>query len=141
MSGAGVHPEVLSMWDLARSLGWAGSTARVLATSGLFLPVRPDRLLPMALAVNRWGMSPATAVGVAAARSPDAVAIIDDAGAVTYAELDRRSNAVAHGLQGLGVREGDAVALLARNSRQFLVALAAIAKIGADAIYLNTGFG
>jgi fatty-acyl-CoA synthase len=41
----------------------------------------------------------------------------------------------------LGVVEGDAVALLARNSRQFLIALAAVSKIGADTIYLNTGFG
>jgi acyl-CoA synthetase (AMP-forming)/AMP-acid ligase II len=129
------------VWGLGRSLGWAGATARVLGGSGLFSPVRPDRLLPMALALHRWGMSPATLVGVAAARRPDAVAVVDEGGPLTYADLDRRSNAVAHGLLELGVREGDAVALLARNSRQFLLALAAVTKIGADAIYLNTGFG
>jgi acyl-CoA synthetase (AMP-forming)/AMP-acid ligase II len=138
---SGGAKEVASVWDLGRSLGWAGTTARVLAGSGLLSPVRPDRLLPMALALHRWGMSPATLVGAAAARSPDAVAVIDDGGAVTYGDLDRHSNAVGHGLLELGVREGDAVALLARNSRQFLVALAAVSKIGADAIYLNTGFG
>jgi fatty-acyl-CoA synthase len=132
---------VVSVWDLGRSLGWAGTTARVLAGSGLLSPVRPDRLVSSARALYRWGMSPATLVSAAAARNPQAIAVVDDAGAMTYAELDRRSNAVAHGLRELGVHEGDAVALLARNSRQLLVALAAVAKIGADAIYLNTGFG
>jgi fatty-acyl-CoA synthase len=127
--------------DLAKPFGQAATAARVLATSGLVGPVRPDRLLSMALALGRWGISPATAVAAAAARSPNAVAVVDDAGSITYAELDRRSNAVARGLLELGVRERDAVALLARNSRQFLVAMAAVSKIGADLIYLNTGFG
>jgi acyl-CoA synthetase (AMP-forming)/AMP-acid ligase II len=129
------------MWGLPPALDRVVTTARVLAASGLIAPVRPDRLVSMALALGRWGMSPATFVAAAAARRPDAVAVVDDAGAVTYADLDRRSNAVAHGLLELGLREGDAVALLARNSRQLLVALAAAAKIGADLSYLNTGFG
>jgi len=117
------------------------TTARVLATSGVVSPVRPDRLVSMARALSRWGMSPATVVAAAAARRPDAVAVLDEAGALSYEELDRRSNAVAHGLLELGVRERHAVALLARNSRQFVISLAAAAKIGADLIYLNTGFG
>ena len=123
------------------ALDRVATTARVLAVSGLVSPVRPDRLVSMVRALGRWGMSPATAVAAAAARSPDRVAVVDDAGELTYAALDRRSNAVAHGLLGLGLRDGDAVALLARNSRHFLVALAAAGKIGADLVYLNTGFG
>jgi acyl-CoA synthetase (AMP-forming)/AMP-acid ligase II len=137
MSGA----EVVAMRGLGGALDLAVTSARVLAVSGLISPVRPDRLVSMALALHRWRVSPATLVAAAAARCPDAVAVVDDAGSVTYADLDRRSNAVAHGLLGLGLRERDAVALMARNSRQFLVALAALSKIGADVIYLNTGFG
>jgi acyl-CoA synthetase (AMP-forming)/AMP-acid ligase II len=38
------------------------------------------------------------------------------------------------------VYAGDAVALLARNSAAFVVAQVAISKVGADALYLNTGF-
>jgi acyl-CoA synthetase (AMP-forming)/AMP-acid ligase II len=129
------------MLGLGGALDRALTTARVLATSGVVSPVRPDRLVSMALALRRWGMSPATVVAAGAARRPDAVAVIDDAGPLTYGELDRRSNAVAHGLLERGVRERDAVGLMARNSRQFLIALAALAKIGADLIYLNTGFG
>ncbi len=117
------------------------TTARVLAGSGLVSPVRPDRLLSMGFALRRWGVTPATAVAAAAARDPRAVAVIDERGPVTYAEIDRCSNAVARGLTGLGVHERDAVALLARNSRYFLIAQAALAKVGADVIYVNTGFG
>jgi fatty-acyl-CoA synthase len=127
--------------DLGNALDRAATTARVLVSSGLVSPVRPDRLLSMALALGRWGMSPATLVAATAARSPATVAVVDDAGELTYAELDRRSNAVAHGLLRSGLGERDAVALLARNSRQFVIALAAVSKIGADLIYLNTGFG
>ncbi len=119
----------------------AVTTGRVLAGSGLVSPVRPDRLLSMAFALRRWGITPATAVAAAAARDPHAVAIIDERGPITYAEVDRCSSALARGLVGLGVHERDAVALLARNSRYFLVAQAALAKVGADVIYLNTGFG
>src|SRR5947209_576666 len=111
-----------SMPGLVGSLDRAVSAARVLAVSGLLSPVRPDRLIGMALALGRWGVSPATAVAAGAARDPGRVLIVDDAGPVSYGEIDRRSNAVAHGLLGLGLGERDAVALLARNSRQFLIA-------------------
>ena len=38
-----------------------------------------------------------------AARTPDAVALSDEAGQVTYAELDRRTNRLARRLRRLGV--------------------------------------
>ena len=40
----------------------------------------------------------------------------------------------------MGVGAGDAVALLARNSSAFIVAQVAISKLGADVLYVNTGF-
>jgi fatty-acyl-CoA synthase len=131
----------MPIWGLGETVDRAATAARVLAFSGLISPVRPDRLLSMGRALRRWGLSPATALAAAAARNPGRVAVVDDAGAVSYGDLDRRSNGVAHGLLELGLRDGDAVALLARNSRQFVVAVAAASKIGADLIYLNTGFG
>ncbi len=117
------------------------TAALVLTGSGMVVPVRPDRLVAMGLALRRWGMSPAAALAVAAVRSPDGVAVIDEAGSITFAELDRRSSAVARGLVDLGVGERDVVGLLIRNSRQFVIAVAAVSKIGADLLYLNTGLG
>ena len=113
----------------------------MLRRAGLLRPTRPDRLLAAGLALARWGLTPASAYGVAAARWPDRLAVVDEREQLSYAELDRRTNAVAHGLSALGVRDGGTVALLARNSAAFVVAEVAAAKVGADVVYLNTGFG
>ncbi len=71
----------------------------------------------------RWGFTPAAGYATAAARYPDDPAIIDEHGTVTFAELDRRTSAIARGLQEAGVGEGDRVALLCRNHRGFVEAL------------------
>jgi acyl-CoA synthetase (AMP-forming)/AMP-acid ligase II len=122
--------------DVRRAL----STVRLLQTSGLLAPVRPDRFLGMGLALARFGTSPAAALAAGAARHPDRLAVIDDERSLTYAELDRLSNAVAHGLRERGVEPGSRVALLARNSADFVIAMAALGKVGVTVVYLNTGF-
>ena len=114
---------------------------KVLVRTGLLSPVRPDRLIGMTTSFTKWGSTPAAAYAMGAARDPGRLAVIDEREAVTYAEVDQRSTAVAHELMSRGVQAGDAVALLARNSAQFIVAQVAISKVGADILYLNTGFG
>ncbi len=113
--------------------------ARVLARSGLLAPARPDQLLGMALAVARWGITPATGYAAGAARHPRRSAVIDDAGALSWREMDARTDRLAGHLRARGVAEGDAVGLLARNGRGFVQAATALAKCGADVLYLNTG--
>jgi acyl-CoA synthetase (AMP-forming)/AMP-acid ligase II len=125
---------------VGRPLAAGATAAKVLARSGVVRPVRPDRLLGMALSFGRWGTSPAAAYAAGAARDPDRLAVVDERESVTYLDIDRRSTAVAHALRERGVYAGDAVALLARNSAAFVVAQVAISKVGADALYLNTGF-
>ena len=125
---------------IVRPLKDGAAAAKVLARSGVVRPVRPDRLLGMALSVGRWGMSPAAASAAGAARDPDRLAVIDESESVTYRDIDERSTAIAHALRERGVYAGDAVALLARNSSAFVVAQVAISKLGADALYVNTGF-
>ena len=71
---------------------------------------------------------------------PDRVWVIDELGELTFREVDLRSNALARGLQDLGVKEGDSIALMARNHRGFVEATVAAAKLGADLLYLNTAF-
>ncbi len=116
------------------------AAVRVGARSGLIRPVRPDRLIGMADGYRRWGMSPATAYAIGAARDPGRLAVIDERESVSYAEIHRRSSVVATALAEVGVGSGDAVALLARNSAAFVVAQVAICKLGADVLYVNTGF-
>ncbi len=116
-------------------------SARVLARAGLLSPSRPDRLLGMALALARWGITPATGYAAGAARHPDRAALVDDEGVLTYREVDQRTTRIAAELRSRGVAEGSAVGVLARNGRGFVEAMVALAKCGADALYLNTGWG
>jgi acyl-CoA synthetase (AMP-forming)/AMP-acid ligase II len=73
-------------------------------------------------------------------RFPGTPAIIDDSGTATFAEIDTRSSAIAAGLAASGVAEGDRVAVMCRNHRGFVEAMAALGKLGADILLLNTGF-
>ena len=75
-----------------------------------------------------------------AARYPDRAALVDERGVLTFEQLDRRTNALARGLGRAGVSEGDGVAIMARNHRGFIEATAAVSKLGAGALYLNTAF-
>jgi acyl-CoA synthetase (AMP-forming)/AMP-acid ligase II len=117
------------------------ATIRVLVGTGVARPARPDRLLGMGLAMFRWGFTPAAGWAAGAARYPNQPAIIDELGTLTFREVDEASSAVATGLTGRGVRDGGSVGLLMRNSRWMALALSAVAKVGADAVLLNTGFG
>jgi fatty-acyl-CoA synthase len=73
-------------------------------------------------------------------RFEDRTAIIDELGSLTYGELDRRTNAIAHRWLEQGVRPGDGVAILARNHRGLPYAVYAAGKLGCRIILLNTDF-
>ena len=114
--------------------------AKTLAGVGVIRPTRPDKLARIALSYLRWGPSPALGVIGGAIRHPDHDLVVDELGTLTYAEMDRRSNALAHALSDAGIGAGDGVAILCRNHRGFLDATLACAKLGATCLYLNTMF-
>jgi fatty-acyl-CoA synthase len=115
-------------------------TARQLVGAGMIRPTRPDRLLRTGLALAKWGPTPAAGYTASAIRYPDDAAIIDDLGTVTFADVHRRSNALADALASQGVKEGDGVAIMARNHRGFVDITVACSKLGAHALFLNTMF-
>ncbi len=112
-----------------------------LARTGVARPGRPDRLARGLLTLRRWGPSMASGYMIAAARYPDRAALVDERGTLTFKEVNERSNALAHALARNGVREGGGVAVMCRNHRGFIEATVAVAKLGADLLYLNTEFG
>jgi fatty-acyl-CoA synthase len=126
--------------ELTRRLGDALHSARVLARSGALAPARPDRLARMLAAYRHWGVSLASAFATAAARFDERIAIVDERGSESYAQLDARTDAIARGLVETGVRGGGTVGVLCRNHRYFFEITGALAKLGAHAVYLNTGF-
>jgi bile acid-coenzyme A ligase len=66
-----------------------------------------------------------------AATTPDAPALTDDGGTLTYAALDRATNRMARSFAALGVGEGDYVSIALPNSNAFFVAAFAVWKLGA----------
>ncbi len=116
------------------------TVARTLLDTGMLAPTRPDRALRSLSALRRWGATPAAAYMGAAARHPDRLAVIDERGTLTFAEIHTRTNALARGLAGKGIGEGDGVAIMCRNHRGFIEATVACSKLGASALYLNTMF-
>jgi fatty-acyl-CoA synthase len=112
----------------------------VLAEAGIVRPVRPDRLVGVVRALRKWGRGPASGYIVSGLLCPDDIAIVDERGALAFGELDRRTDALANSLAVAGVRAGDGVGIMCRNHRGFVEATVAVAKLGADALYLNTAF-
>jgi acyl-CoA synthetase (AMP-forming)/AMP-acid ligase II len=114
--------------------------AKTFARAGILRPSRPDRMVRAFRALQRFGPTLAAGYSGSAARYPNAAGIIDDRGALTFAEIERRTNALARGLAGYGVRGSDRVAVMCRNHRGFVETSVALSKLGADAVYLNTSF-
>jgi acyl-CoA synthetase (AMP-forming)/AMP-acid ligase II len=114
--------------------------ARTLLDTGMIQPVRPDKAARSLLALRRWGPTPAAAYAGSAIRYPERRALIDEKGALTFAEVHARTNALALGLRNAGISEGDSVAIMCRNHRGFIEAAVACSKLGANALYLNTAF-
>jgi len=70
----------------------------------------------------------------------------DRSGRVTYAhltfqQLDRESNRLAHGLQGAGIGRGTRTILMVRPSLEFFELVFAIFKIGAVPVVVDPGMG
>lgn len=66
-----------------------------------------------------------------AGRNPGAIAVRDDVGSLTRAELDDASDAAARTLRGMGVLRGDLVTIALENSLDFVIATVALWKLGA----------
>ncbi len=68
---------------------------------------------------------------------PERIALIEGDRKVTYSEYNRLVNRYANGLQNLGVKPGDHVAVWMYNSIELTALMFAITKAGATAVPLN----
>ncbi|TXL63074.1 AMP-binding protein [Aeromicrobium terrae] len=119
--------------DLAR---WRDAATATVG-SGLLRPVGPVTGAKLLSGLWRTGLTPAAAVAIGAAKHSGRPVLVDDRGSVTYRELDCRMEAVAGAL----VQDADApdsVAILCRNHRGFLEAMAVGSRLGAEVVLLNS---
>lgn len=113
---------------------------QVLRGARIVRPHRPSTIVKMVRVLRRWGTGPAGGFASLAVRDPKAIGVIDERGEITWRELHRRTNSIARALSERGVKQGDSVAIMCRNHRGFVEATIAVAKLGADILYLNTSF-
>ncbi|HEX8003350.1 MAG TPA: AMP-binding protein [Mycobacteriales bacterium] len=117
----------------------AGTTVATLVRAGLLRPARPDHAAGMALALAYWGISPAGGYALHAVRDARRAAVVDPGGTLTYADVDRLTNAAARALLDRGVGAGQPVGVACGNTRAFVLAVVALGKVGATAVLLNPG--
>jgi len=79
-------------------------------------------------------------VEVQAEQQPNALAVVQGAQHLTYAELNQRANRLAHHLLGLGVQPDDRIAVCLRRGPDMLVALLAILKAGAGYVPVDPAY-
>ena len=75
-----------------------------------------------------------------AARTPDAVAIVFEDASLSYADLDRRANQLAHYLRQLGVKPDSRVAICAQRSFEMVIAVLAVLKAGGAYVPLDPAY-
>ncbi|WP_323145150.1 amino acid adenylation domain-containing protein, partial [Massilia phyllosphaerae] len=75
-----------------------------------------------------------------AALQPEATAVVHEQDSLTYAELNRRANQVAHRLLSLGVKPDDRVAICVERSLEMVVGLLGILKAGAAYVPLDPAY-
>jgi amino acid adenylation domain-containing protein len=74
------------------------------------------------------------------ARTPDASAVVCEGQEISYAELNRRSNQLAHYLRELGVGPDARVAVCLERSFEMVVALMAVLKAGGAYVPLDPAY-
>ncbi|HYE48782.1 MAG TPA: amino acid adenylation domain-containing protein, partial [Azospirillaceae bacterium] len=75
-----------------------------------------------------------------AARQPDAIALIDAAGQLSYATLDARANQLAHALRAAGLRPGAIAAIALERSTDAILAILAVLKCSATYLPLDPAY-
>ena len=121
---------------LAEAVGLVATMRR----AGLIAPMRPDKYVRIAAAMQRENMGITSGFASAAQRCPGRPGLVDELGTLTWREIDQRADAFAAGLQGLPDGAPRVLGIMARNHRGFVEALIAANRIGADVLLLNTSF-
>src|SRR3712207_5482682 len=114
--------------------------AQVLVQAGVIAPMPPQDAVGVLRAMLGHRLTPAAGFVVSAIRYPDAPAIIDERGQLTFAEVHRRTNALARAFRDGGVGPDDGVAIMCRDHRGWVEATLALSKLGATALFFNTQF-
>nr|QMN69952.1 PsoB [Pseudomonas putida] len=143
----GIGAERVTQWmahalaGLSQALEGAGSTP-VAGLSILDTPARQQVLQGFNATTRPYpqGQTVHAMVEAQAARMPQAAALVQDGQVMSYGELNRSANRLAHHLIARGVQVGDRVALCLPRSLERLVALLAVLKAGAAYVPVDPAY-
>ncbi|HEX8395547.1 MAG TPA: amino acid adenylation domain-containing protein, partial [Longimicrobium sp.] len=156
-SGGGVAGEVVfakALFQRETVERYAGYLRRVLQGMAAGATRRVDRL-PLLSAeerrrvVEEWNRTDAPYPAgsfiherfeAQAGRTPDAVAVVFEDRRLTYGELNRRANRLAHHLRDLGVGPDVRVAICAERGPEMVVAVLGVLKAGGAYLPLDPGY-
>jgi fatty-acyl-CoA synthase len=131
--------EVANLTRMLRRLPAEAQALWTVLNAGLIGPDRADHLYALYRAMAQYGAIGGS-IRVAAIRHGSRTGLVDELGTLTFADMDKRSNALANALRARGVGAGTGVGILCRNHRGMYDASYGILKAGARALYLNTDF-
>lgn len=134
---AGTPTSIVSSTGDSRSLQLA--IAKTMISTGVVRAARPDRAYKQLSSLAKWGFTLGGGFAAAAAKSPDEIAVIDDRGTRTFAEIHQRSHRIAAGLSASGIRPGSTIGILARNHTTMTECTVACGMLGVEVVLLNTG--
>ncbi|MEV0708851.1 acyl-CoA synthetase [Nocardia aurea] len=111
----------------------------LLRTRGVTDPRKPLETLRTIKESQVFGPQ-ATSVRHSARVTPDAPALVDERGELTYRQLDEQSTAIARGLRAAGITQGTVIGVLCRDHRGLILTMVAAGKLGVRVALMNTGF-
>jgi amino acid adenylation domain-containing protein len=156
-----ISKSIMMLWEYATDLFDRSTIERMASHFTMLLEgivADPDRQigeLPLLAAAERrllleeWNNTSLTypkdrclheLFGEQAVKSPDAIAVIYEEQQLSYWELDRRSNQLAHHLKGLGVGPELIVGLCVERSLEMVVGLLGILKAGGAYLPLDPSY-
>jgi acyl-CoA synthetase (AMP-forming)/AMP-acid ligase II len=126
---------------ISRGISWGTAGTRALWSARLSIPINPLSGVRLASSLLAYGFSPAIGYSSGAIRHPDRTAVIDGSGLhLSFREAEELTQRCTAELTDRGVDSDSTVAVLGRNTAGLALAMAAVARTGADLVYLNTGF-
>lgn len=105
--------------------------------SGAIQDLNPGALPAVVRIALSRGLDVRTVHAIQARSHPHRIAVVDDAGVMTYDEINRAIDQVARFLTSLGVRAGDRVMICLENRTEYLLAWFALFRLGAATIHAS----
>ncbi|MDI9917419.1 non-ribosomal peptide synthetase [Rhodococcus sp. IEGM 1379] len=139
------------LFDSATMQGFADRLVHILAQGTadpsvqisditVLLPQERERLTPVSGGAPMPPLTLPKLLAAAVEMDPDAVSVVSGDRVLTYRELDRQSNCLAHSLIRRGVGPESCVALGMRRSTESVLSVWAIAKAGAAFVPVDPGY-